>query len=63
MDKTLALNIRAVIEALNAIEVKGKDNMERLLSSINHLEKIAAGGIGDYVLKSETVTDSCQKGE
>jgi len=58
MDKTLTMNIRAVIETLNVIEVKGKDNMERLLGSINHLEKIAAGEIGDYVLKTDMTADS-----
>ncbi len=53
MDRTLVMNIRAVIEALNNVEVKGKDNMEHLLGSINHLEKIANGEIGEFILKSE----------
>lgn len=38
MDTTM---IRCVIATLNDIEVKGKDNMDKLLGSIMALERIA----------------------
>lgn len=33
--------IKAVISTLNDVEVKGKDNLDKLLGSINALETIA----------------------
>ena len=33
--------IRAVISTLNDIEIKGKDNLDKLLGSINALETVA----------------------
>jgi len=54
MDKTLVMNIRAIIEALNEVEVKGKHNMEALLGSIHHLEKIINGEFGEFVLKTDS---------
>ena len=38
MDATI---IRLVISTLNEVEVKGKDNMDKLLGSINALEDFA----------------------
>lgn len=35
-------SIMAVINTLNTVEVKGRDNMNRLLGSIVTLEKLAA---------------------
>lgn len=51
MDENLVINLRAVVAALEDVEVKGKNNMEKLLASINHLTKIINGEIGSYVLK------------
>lgn len=53
MDKELVINIQAVISALEEVEVKGKENMEKLLGSIQHLEKIANGQLGNYILVTE----------
>ena len=33
--------VRLVISTLNSVEVKGKDNLDRLLGSINALETVA----------------------
>ena len=55
MDEKLVMNIQAVISALETIEIKGRKNMEALLGSIQHLEKIANGELGEFVLKSEEV--------
>lgn len=38
--KTTATLIRLVISTLNDVEVKGKDNLDKLLGSINALESI-----------------------
>lgn len=48
MKKTLSMHLRAVMEALDAVEVRGRDNMEKLLGSIQYLEKIANGEFGDF---------------
>lgn len=39
--KTNATLIRLVISTLNSVEVKGKDNLDKLLGSINALETVA----------------------
>lgn len=41
MDNTATL-VRLVISTLNDVEVKGKDNMGKLLGSINALETVAS---------------------
>lgn len=40
MNNTITL-IRLVISTLNDVEVKGKDNLDKLLGSINALESVA----------------------
>lgn len=40
MNNTVTL-IRLVISTLNDVEVKGKENMDKLLGSINALESVA----------------------
>ena len=40
MENTATL-IRLVISTLNSVEVKGKDNLDKLLGSINALETVA----------------------
>lgn len=37
-----AKEIRRVIQTLDNVEVRGRDNMDRLLGSVIHLEKVAA---------------------
>ena len=39
--ETSATLIRLVISTLNGVEVKGKDNLDKLLGSINALETVA----------------------
>ena len=39
--ETSATFIRLVISTLNGVEVKGKDNLDKLLGSINALETVA----------------------
>lgn len=39
--ETSATLIRLVISTLNDVEVKGKDNLDKLLGSINALETVA----------------------
>lgn len=39
--KTNATIIRLVISTLNSVEVRGKDNLDKLLGSINALETVA----------------------
>ena len=53
MDEKLVINLQAVISALEDVEIKGKNNMEKLLGSINHLTKIINGELGTYVLESK----------
>lgn len=36
------LELRRIINTLNDVEVKGKGNMDRLLGSVIHLERMAA---------------------
>lgn len=36
-----AFELRRIIMTLNGVEVKGKENLDRLLGGILHLEKIA----------------------
>lgn len=37
-----AFELRRIIMTLNGVEVKGKENMDRLLGSVIHLEAMAA---------------------
>lgn len=39
--ETSATLIRLVISTLNSVEVRGKDNLDKLLGSINALETVA----------------------
>lgn len=39
--ETSATLIRLVISTLNSVEVKGKENLDKLLGSINALETVA----------------------
>ena len=54
MDENLKKNIIAVLDTLNEIEVKGVENLQRLLGSIQHLRKLANGELGIYVQKDES---------
>lgn len=42
MDETISVNqmLQMVVTTLNAVEVKGKDNLSKLLGCINVLESI-----------------------
>ena len=51
MDEKLKNHLLAIAKTLEEIDLRGKDNMTRLLASIQHLEKLANGEYGDYTLK------------
>ena len=54
MDEKLKSHILAVLETLNGIEVKGVDNMQKLLGSMQHLQKLLNGELGIYVQKDDS---------
>lgn len=49
MDETLKVHIVAAIQALEKIEVKGKENLKTLLAVIQHLDSLANGAFGNYI--------------
>lgn len=58
MDELLKNHILAVTRALNDVEVRGKDNITKLLASIQHLESIANGELGNFVRKDDTESEN-----
>lgn len=52
MDSDLRNHLLAIAKTLEEIDLRGKDNMTKLLASIQHLEKLANGEYGDFIHKS-----------
>ena len=57
MDSELRNNLEALIETMNGIEVSGKINLTRLLASIQYLEKLKNGELGNFVRESESESE------
>lgn len=53
MDAKLVENLKNLLDTLNGIEVSGKNNIVRLLASIQYIEKLMNGEFGTYVQKDE----------
>ena len=51
MDEKLKNHLLAIAKTLEEIDLRGKDNMTKLLASIHHLESIAGGEYGNYILE------------
>lgn len=56
MDEKLKDHLLAIVRTLDDVEVRGKNNMAKILASIQLLESIANGKFGNYVIddKSES---------
>lgn len=54
MEERLRNHLLAVSHTLGEIDIRGKDNMTKMLASIRLLESIADGELGEYVLKDES---------
>ena len=57
MDTELKNNLEMLIETMNGIEVSGKTNLTRLLASIQYLEKLKNGELGNFVRESESESE------
>lgn len=53
MEEKLKVHLLSIAKTLEEITIQGKDNMTKLLASIQHLEDMAEGKYGNYILEKK----------